>query len=86
MQSVLDRFIQPGHPPTVATVATVATVEDAPGLSREDRALAVAFLDHVGEDDPAMRAEYLLNLSDHPRLIAGMRELARRAGIQEPNL
>ena len=81
MQSVLDRFIQPGHPRTVATVATVATVEGAPGLSAEDRALALAYLDHIGETDPAMRTEYLVNLAAHPRLIEPMRTQCVALGV-----
>ena len=78
MSSVLNRFIQP---PPAAVIAVIAVVEDAPGLSREDRALALAYLDHIGETDQAMRSEYLVNLAAHPRLIPGMRQLAQRAGI-----
>lgn len=54
---------------------------DGPPLDRAAATLAERYLDRIGEDDPAARAEYLAHLAGSPDLVALMVAAAGKLGI-----
>ncbi len=89
MRSSLARFLAPPDSETAAAVAAVAALREqgdatcptSAGLDPADRALADAYLDAIGETDPALRAEYLDNLARNARFIPQMHAAAVAAGV-----
>ena len=63
------------------TIERATTTPEPKTLHPEDARLAAAYLDHIEEHDPALRAEYQATIAADPRLIRQMYDACVAAGI-----